>query len=353
MLDPAPAPAATSGVPRRSLLRLGLLAPVAAGAGVALGTAGCVARSRGSGATGTTTSTAAPGEEDLLAAAVLATARVQQDLRTARERHPSLRPRLAAAERLHAAHRAVLDGADATADRGAGTAPAAPSLPPLPPLPPTRSPAAALALLARRETALAQRLGALAVDASSGTFARLLASCGAAARATAVTLGAPPPPAALPDAVVGGTPLPGAAVAVPSLQGALAAEHAAVWALGVLGARTSSSAQPTLAAALTSAYAAHRDRRDLLQELLLALGEEPVASAPAYTLPPSGGPREVAASARAVEGACSTWWAATVAASTADARGLAAAALADAAVRELVGRGGPEIFPGAGELADR
>nr|WP_246284191.1 DUF4439 domain-containing protein [Nocardioides perillae] len=196
-------------------------------------------------------------------------------------------------------------------------------------------------------------MGALAVAAGSGPFARLLASCAAGARATAVTLGASPTPPVLPDPVVDDAPLAGAAVAVPALQDALAAEHAAVWALGVLGARTSSSAQPGLTAALTSAYAAHRDRRDLLQALLVALGEEPVAAAPAYALPPSSGPDEVAASARAVETRCGTWWAAAVEATTGPTRALASDALGDTAVRGLVGRGGPEIFPGADELADR
>ncbi len=49
-----------------------------------------------------------------------------------------------------------------------------------------------------------------------------------------------------------------------ALQTTLAAEHAAVYVYGVLGGRTSKSAEPATYAAISSAYDAHRARRDQL-----------------------------------------------------------------------------------------
>ena len=47
-----------------------------------------------------------------------------------------------------------------------------------------------------------------------------------------------------------------------ALQATLAAEHAAVYVYGLLGSRTSQSAEPELYVALRAAYEAHRERRD-------------------------------------------------------------------------------------------
>lgn len=70
-----------------------------------------------------------------------------------------------------------------------------------------------------------------------------------------------------------------------ALQAALAAEHAAVYVLGVLGARASESRQPELYAALTRSYRDHRRSRDDLTVLISTRGEEPVAAAVAYVVP--------------------------------------------------------------------
>ena len=69
------------------------------------------------------------------------------------------------------------------------------------------------------------------------------------------------------------------------LQTALAAEHAAVYVFGVLGAQTSRSAQPILFDQLSAAYVAHRAERDRLVRAVRDLGGEPVAAEPAYQVP--------------------------------------------------------------------
>ncbi len=138
-----------------------------------------------------------------------------------------------------------------------------------------------------------------------------------------------------------------------ALQTALAAEHAAVYVYGALGGRTSQSATPELFAAVSKAYEAHRARRDGLTAAVLDLGADPVAAEPAYELPVLDTPRQVERAALMVERACATTYAFVVENSTAERRRSAIGALNEAAVRELVFRGTPEMFPGADEHADR
>jgi hypothetical protein len=138
------------------------------------------------------------------------------------------------------------------------------------------------------------------------------------------------------------------------LQEALANEHAALYLFGVLGARTSESDAAELYLALREAYDAHRARRDELAGRLAADGATPVAAATAYEVPlgletTTG----VASAALNLERACAEVYAAAVAGTTAERRAWAVGALNDAAVRELGFRGTPEMFPGAGEYADR
>ncbi len=138
------------------------------------------------------------------------------------------------------------------------------------------------------------------------------------------------------------------------LQEVLANEHAAVYLHGVLGARTSESEAPNLYVAIRGAYDAHRARRDLLTGQLAAEGVTPVAGATAYEVP--GGLETadgVAGAALDLERACAEVYAGAVASTTAERRAWAVGALNDAAVRELGLRGTPEMFPGAGEYADR
>ena len=152
-----------------------------------------------------------------------------------------------------------------------------------------------------------------------------------------------------------GTTPPGT---VGALQRTLAAEHAAVWVLGVVGGRTSASRSQQLDDAVAAAYVAHRSRRDQLTSTIRDLGSDPVASEAAYDLPrPIEGPgpsdRQLAAAALEVEQRCAATYAFLVAQTSGRERGWAIRALNEAAVRELAFRGTPEMVPGADEYADR
>lgn len=69
--------------------------------------------------------------------------------------------------------------------------------------------------------------------------------------------------------------------AVAALQGALAAEHAAVYGYGVAGAMLTGTA---LSGARAD-WVAHQVARDTLVTMLTRLGATPVAASPAYRLP--------------------------------------------------------------------
>jgi hypothetical protein len=62
---------------------------------------------------------------------------------------------------------------------------------------------------------------------------------------------------------------------------ALAAEHAAVYAYGVIGARTTGNLRTTA----TAAFNAHRARRDQLRTLIITGGGTPTEPAATYDLP--------------------------------------------------------------------
>jgi len=66
-----------------------------------------------------------------------------------------------------------------------------------------------------------------------------------------------------------------------ALQAALAAEHAAIYGYGLLGAHLTGARQQ----AATAVWEAHRARRDRLATLIAGLGGTPVAAQPAYRLP--------------------------------------------------------------------
>lgn len=137
------------------------------------------------------------------------------------------------------------------------------------------------------------------------------------------------------------------------LQTALAAEHAAVYEYGVLGAATSASAAPEQFAAVSAAYRDHRDQRDELTAMVRDAGGTPVAAEPAYEIPDVRTPAQVDTAAVRVEEACQETYAWVVAGTAGEPRRWAVDALRMSAVRVLAFRGSPEIFPGAGEYADR
>lgn len=136
-----------------------------------------------------------------------------------------------------------------------------------------------------------------------------------------------------------------------SLQTTLAAEHAAVYLYGVLGAQTSQSGEPALYDALLEGYRRHRARRDQLTTSVRDAGGEPVAAAAAYDLPALGDADQVRRAALGVEESCAATYSALVAGSVRAQRRWAVSALADAAVRQLSFGGAPQAFPGAPDLA--
>ncbi len=136
-----------------------------------------------------------------------------------------------------------------------------------------------------------------------------------------------------------------------ALQSTLETEHAALYVFGALIGRLAPTAPAGLGAALRSAYAEHRTRRDELTALVRAGGEEPVAAAPAYRLPtPLATAAQVRNAAVAAERTATEAYAALVASSTEESRSWAVSALTASAVRQLTLGGPPDAFPGAPEL---
>jgi hypothetical protein len=72
-----------------------------------------------------------------------------------------------------------------------------------------------------------------------------------------------------------------AAAGIAALQGALAAEHAAVYGYGIAGAMLTGAAR----AQARADWLAHQMARDNLEAMLTELGATPVAASPAYRLP--------------------------------------------------------------------
>lgn len=135
------------------------------------------------------------------------------------------------------------------------------------------------------------------------------------------------------------------------LQRLLAAEHAAVYGYGVLGARLD---EPGRTLALQSDDA-HRSRRDLLRSALLDRGTAPVDGEAAYALPePVRDPSSAIRLGLHLEDGLAAHYAAALGdTGTVAVRSLAVAALQDAAVRAArlrtlatPGRAAPVAFPG-------
>ncbi|MFJ5072454.1 DUF4439 domain-containing protein [Kitasatospora sp. NPDC088556] len=226
---------------------------------------------------------------------------------------------------------------------------------------PVGTPAALAAL--ERQTAQA-RLTDLA--AARPPLARLLASVAASDVLHAVALGDTTPPVAPPPAATTPTEAPTAppsdqptappsagpsadpaAAAVTALQGALGAEHAAIYGYGVVGARLPEDQQRTDA---RPAYAAHEARRDAWQRLIGSLGATPAAAAGGYQLPfavtDAAGATKLAAH---LETRLTTVYADLVAAVPGPQRGTAADALRDSALRAHRWGAADPAFPGIPE----
>jgi len=137
-----------------------------------------------------------------------------------------------------------------------------------------------------------------------------------------------------------------------ALQDALAAEHAAVYVFGVLGAQTSEVEQSTLFDNLLTAYEQHRSARDELVARIQELGGRPVAAAPAYELPNAvSTPTQVVRAALVTEHRVTQTYGTLVAQTVGDDRSWAVDALGASAVRQLRFGGRPEDFPGTQGLA--
>ena len=130
---------------------------------------------------------------------------------------------------------------------------------------------------------------------------------------------------------------------LPQLQAVLAGEHAAVYAYGVIGGR-STGPDRRLA---EQAYARHRERRNHLVAVVYRLGAEPVPAEVGYRLPfPIDSGDAVRRLAARVESRCATLYAAAVAATEGATRSFAAQSLAECA-ESAVAWGDPgEPFPG-------
>jgi hypothetical protein len=114
------------------------------------------------------------------------------------------------------------------------------------------------------------------------------------------------------------------------LAAALAAEHAAIFAYGPIGAHLTGDA----AADARSAEAAHRTRRDAVLLLLTADGATPPPAAAAYALPePVTGRAAALRVAIGVEERAAAAWRAALAATTGDQRKQVLTAFTDCALR--------------------
>ncbi|MBH5337277.1 ferritin-like domain-containing protein [Streptomyces pactum] len=132
-------------------------------------------------------------------------------------------------------------------------------------------------------------------------------------------------------------------------QAALAAEHAAVYGYGVLGARIGDDRLREA----RDGYAAHRARRDALRRTVRELGGTPVAAAPAYALPfPVPDPAAAVRLAAELENRVAAVYADLVGAADGVLRREAAGALREAAVRAVRWGGDGVAFPGLPERAD-
>jgi Domain of unknown function (DUF4439) len=128
-----------------------------------------------------------------------------------------------------------------------------------------------------------------------------------------------------------------------ALQGALAAEHAAVYGYGVAGAILTGTGQ----ADARSAWMAHQLSRDALAAMVTKLGATPVAASAAYRLPfPVTGPVAARRLAATLENGVTRAYLGVVAVDDAAVRSFAARAMQTSASRAAAWSGTTVAFPG-------
>ena len=133
------------------------------------------------------------------------------------------------------------------------------------------------------------------------------------------------------------------AAGVTALQGALAAEHAAVYGYGMVGAMLAGAAQSHARAD----WIAHQEARDTLHAMLTMLGTTPVAASPAYQLPfPVTNAQSAQRLAATLENGVTRAYLAMVAVSTPALRAFAAQSMQTAANRATAWSGKTTAFPG-------
>ena len=132
--------------------------------------------------------------------------------------------------------------------------------------------------------------------------------------------------------------------AVDAAQRALAAEHAARWAYGVLTPHAGDRAPLGVPSLL-----AHQDHRDALVDWLRGRHEVPVVARPGYALPfDIATPATVASLARRVEDGCARQWIQVIQAAVGERSllRLAQTGLSDSGARRVRWGGVPDALPG-------
>lgn len=123
-------------------------------------------------------------------------------------------------------------------------------------------------------------------------------------------------------------------------QWTLAAEHAAIWAYGLVGAT------PPLAAAASAAIETHRGRRARCIDVVVALGGDPVSGAVAYEVERPEGAAAGRQLAADIERRCSVAYAALAGADERPTRLQAARWLRESAVTTWTWDGEVPVLPG-------
>jgi hypothetical protein len=133
---------------------------------------------------------------------------------------------------------------------------------------------------------------------------------------------------------------------VQALQAALAAEHAAVYGYGIVGALLTGTAQ----AAARADWEAHQEARDTLEAMIVKLGATPVAASAAYQLPFTvNGAQSARRLAAALEDGVAQAYLGVVASTDATLRTFGALAMQPPANRAAAWSGATVAFPGMGD----
>jgi uncharacterized protein DUF4439 len=131
---------------------------------------------------------------------------------------------------------------------------------------------------------------------------------------------------------------------IAALQGALAAEHVAIFGYGVLGAHLLGTQRQSA----DQMWNSHHARRDRLRSYVEAGGGTPVAAAPAYRLPtPVSSARTAAQLAARLEDGVTAGYAGLAGVADPSLRRYAALAMQEATIRAVRWRDAPPAaFPG-------